>query len=140
MDEHRSAQLPTSLGNSANSSANVSDTTAILSRLLSSFPERDSDDDSKIDRIRCYLIALEGYSLDELEEVERQILKAKVLGFDLRFMPTPPQMAKLCNDIRAFRYREAHPPTLPQEQVYEPPNPRMIERFERLSKELGKGF
>lgn len=83
--------------------ANVSETTAILSRLLSSFPERESDDGSKLDRLRSYVIALEGYSLPVLEECERRILKAKAPDLDPRFMPTPPQLARLCGDIRASR-------------------------------------
>ena len=106
---------------------------------MSSFPERESDDGSKLDRLRSYIVALEGFSADVLEDAERMILKAKAPDIDPRFMPTPPQLAKLCTDIRASKLRR---PVTPQEMRLErfdtPPDPKLAEKFKRVQRAFAK--
>lgn len=99
----------------------------MLGRIFPNFPERDSDEGDKVDRIRGYLIALEGVSLRVLCEAERRILRAEVEGFEPRFMPTPPQLAKLCRTILAeWRWAETPKPVALLERFDAPADPAIV--------------
>lgn len=112
----------------------------ILGRLLSSFPERDGTDTGMDSRLRGFLVAVEGVSLPVLLEAERRLLRGTVADIDPRFMPTPPQLARLCDYIRGEFYRRDRPLSA-QQPDYEPSleeRERMLERFAALSKKLGE--
>lgn len=111
----------------------------LLARLFAAFPERDSAIPNQAEKLRAYLVATDGVSLPVMQEAERRILKAEA-GCDPRFLPSPPELAALCRNIwaewRAWELPQRSPPSLARFDA--PPNPAMIERFDKVVGDLAK--
>lgn len=111
----------------------------LLARLFSAFPERDSAVPNQAEKLRAYLVAVEGVSLPVLEEAERRILKAEA-GCDPRFLPSPPELAAICRSIiaewRAWEMPQRQPLSL--ERFEAPPDPKLVQRFGEVVSELAK--
>ncbi len=119
--------------------------TKILAFLSAPFPEAETDEATKLAKLRAYLIALEPYSVAVMEEAVRRVFTNKS-GFDARFMPTPPQMAKLCDDVRADYHCAAARRTEDMlaavgrsadlSRFDAPPDPRVAAKFDALKVSL----
>lgn len=141
MDEY-GLQLPPAPDNSPQNTnaAKPNEAARMISRLLSSFPERDSDEGDIDARLRAFLIAIEGYSERTLLEAEKRILKGQT-DCDPRFMPTPPQLAKLCGAVSAeMRVTPSMPKTELLDKFMAPPDPNVVLKFERVKKELSRSM
>lgn len=121
-------------------SAKASTTAEVLSRLLSPFPERDGDDEGKLDRFRAYMIAVEDFPGEVLVEAERRILKGEAGEIDPRFAPTPPQLARLCRALVAERRASAPrpDPVASLEKFAAPPDPNVVVKLERFQDALAR--
>jgi hypothetical protein len=116
--------------------------TEMLGRLYSNFPERDVDESERIARIRGYCIALEGVPAAALGEAERRILRGEA-DFNPTFMPTPPELAKLCRAIAAEQLwiatRKPAPSFAVQIAPFEqPPDPKLVEKINGVIGDLAK--
>lgn len=112
----------------------------MLGRLLSAFPERDLDEGAQAERLRGYVIACEGLPLSTLIEAERRILRGEVEDINPTFMPTPPELARLCRAIAAeerFRTMPARA-TAMLERFEAPADPNIVLKFERVGGALAK--
>lgn len=120
-------------------SAKPSETLKVLSRLLDGFPERDVSDDAKLNRLRAYVIAVDGIPVDVISEAERRIYRNEA-GLERDMMPTPPALAKLCRQIVAEEKAKALPKAQPLSlaKFEAPPSPAMVEKFERVIGEFTK--
>ncbi len=86
--------------------------------LFSSLPLQAKGDGAEDLRIGAYHLALDGVSADAFESVVRDIIRGSLSDFDPRFVPTPPQLARVCRDrmadiwARAEQLRRANEPKL----------------------------
>lgn len=130
--------LPTLPAASQPNFATIDETAEILGRLLANFPERDATEDSKRDRLRGYLVAIEGVTLPALLAAEKRIYRGEVAGLNPTWMPTPPELAILVRAIeaeeRAAIVKREPPPSL--ERFDAAPDPNVVVKFERVQKEL----
>lgn len=120
-------------------SATSEEALRIVGRILSLFPERDEQDATvKASRLRGYVVAVDGFSVDVLLDAERRILRGTVADVDPRFMPTPPQLSRLCDHIRGEHYRSRAPKVepVPVAEPGEEESRRMAALALRLSREL----
>lgn len=110
----------------------------ILSRLLDSFPERDVSDDAKLNRLRAFVIAVEGLPSAVLEEAERRIYRDEA-GSERGLMLSPPELARLCRAIVAERRAlEMAKPVASLERFDAPADPNVVVKFEKVTRDLAK--
>jgi hypothetical protein len=127
--------LPEPTPTNSDSKRMQSETIVLLSRLLSAFPERNADEATGVDRLRGYTVAVERFPVVVLREAAHRLLRGEIDTIDPRFMPTPPQLARLCNAILAENYpMQPHPMRL--EKFDAPANPEMVKRLAALVQSL----
>lgn len=111
----------------------------ILSRLIANFPERDTDEATKVERIRGYVIAVDGVPVDVLREASMRVLRGWVKDMDPRFMPTPPQLARLCAEILDDWNATACPAApLALDRFDAPPDPKVVAKLASVQTALAK--
>lgn len=85
----------------------------ILARLFACFPEGDTSAEAQADRFRGYLIAIETFDVATLEVVAVKIMRGRATidgeRVNPKFMPTPPQLALLCEEHRHEVFVAAKP-------------------------------
>lgn len=110
MPDNRNGQPPTSHGNSPTTPETAA---RIIGRLFACFPEADLSEETKTERLHGYMTAIEVFEPIVLAEAVTAILQGRALidgeRINPRFMPTPPQLALLCNAIRHERYKRTGP-------------------------------
>lgn len=78
----------------------------LLAVLFCSLPSQDKGEFGDDVRLQAYNIALEGVSRHVLEAVVHETIRGRIVEFDPRFVPTPPQLARVCRERRADLERE----------------------------------
>lgn len=93
-------RLETMLGRVA-SKAQIGERMKVLFASLAAQEKADSEDL----RVRAYLYALDGVKMAVLDVVVKRVLQGRYDHLDAAFVPTPPQLSRLCRDEEA-RLRE----------------------------------
>lgn len=85
------------------------------------------------------MVAIEGLPLSALEIAERRIVRGEVPEVDLRFLLTPPELAKLCREIVAEqRWAGTKPQMLSLERFDAPPDPAVVKKLDKVLGDLTK--
>lgn len=134
---------PTPVSMLFGSPATKNEAVAVLTMISASFPEAEVDENTRALRLQGYLLALDGFTNAVLKAAAQRVIKGEVSGFDTRFMPTPPQIRRLCDETRAAMYRAEQERQRvrddPEPDRYaEPPNPSVVKRFDALQSTLAK--
>lgn len=72
-----------------------------LAVLFSSLPAQDKGEFAEHIRLRAYHIALGDVSSHVLDVVVRDTIRGAIAEFDPRFVPTPPQLGRVCRERMA---------------------------------------
>lgn len=112
----------------------------ILARLFACFPESDTTAEAQADRFRGYLIAIETFDVATLEAVAVKIMRGRSTidgeRVNPKFMPTPPQLALLCDEQRRESFVTAKPRLIyerPLEQITDEERERRRQRVAAIS-------
>ncbi len=110
MHDSRNGQPPTSRGNSPTTPETAA---RILGRLFACFPEADLSEETKTERLHGYMTAIEIFEPSVLAEAVTDILQGRALidgaRVNPRFMPTPPEVALLCQEVQHRRFVRTKP-------------------------------